>query len=50
MVLDDDVAQWEPEFDRRSVGRTRIAKGASLFFSAQSGVHSWGMSRVLLNF
>ena len=32
--------RWEHGFDRRSVGRTKIAKGALLFFPARSGVHS----------
>jgi hypothetical protein len=40
MMLDNDVAQWEHEFDRRSIGRTRIAKGASLFFASQRGVRA----------
>ncbi len=40
MTLDDDVAQWEHELERRSLVRTRIAKSASLFFSQQSGVHA----------
>jgi len=32
--------QWESAFERRSMGRTRIARGALLFFNAQSGVRS----------
>lgn len=40
MMLEDDVAEWEQELDRRSIVRTRITRGASLFFSQQSGVHS----------
>ena len=40
MILDDDLEAWKDEFDRRSISRTWIAKGASLFFSHQSGVHS----------
>ena len=39
MILDDSLERWEQNFDRRSIGRTRIAKGALLFFSPQSGVH-----------
>ena len=27
-------------FDRRSIGRTKISKGALLFFSEKTGVHS----------
>jgi hypothetical protein len=30
----------EPVFERRSIGRTKIIKGALLFFSAKTGVHS----------
>ena len=40
MILDDDIEPWKNEFDRRSIGRTRIAKGASLFFASQRGVHA----------
>jgi hypothetical protein len=32
--------QWKNAFDRRSIGRTTICKGALLFFSETSGVHS----------
>ena len=32
--------RWESAFERRSIGRTKIAKGAFLFFSAQSGVRT----------
>ena len=32
--------QWENAFDRRSIGRTKISKGALLFFSEKTGVHS----------
>jgi hypothetical protein len=32
-----DLDQWEAEFDRRSIGRTRITKGALLFFKGQPG-------------
>ena len=38
MIIDDDV--YQDEFDRRSIGRTRIAKGASLFFNTQVGVRA----------
>ena len=46
MILDDDLERWEQEFDRRSIVRTRIARGASLFFSHQSGVHACLVSDV----
>ena len=36
----DDGEQWKSEFERRSIGRTRIAKGALLFFNGQCGVRS----------
>ena len=36
----DDLDRWESAFERRSIGRTRISKGALLFFNAQSGVRS----------
>jgi hypothetical protein len=42
----DHLDQWESGFERRSIGRTRIAKGASLFFSAQTGVHSCGVTDI----
>jgi len=32
-----DLDQWEADFDRRSIGRTRITKGALLFFKGQPG-------------
>jgi hypothetical protein len=32
--------QWESAFERRSIGRTRIAKSALLFFAGQAGVRS----------
>jgi hypothetical protein len=32
--------------DRRSIGRTRIAKGALLFFSGQNGVRSCGVTDI----
>jgi hypothetical protein len=35
-----DQGRWDRAFERRSIGRTKIAKGALLFFSAQSGVRS----------
>ena len=35
--LDD---RWESAFERRSIGRTKILKGALLFFSEKTGVQS----------
>jgi hypothetical protein len=32
--------QWESAFERRSIGRTKIAKSALLFFLGQTGVRS----------
>ena len=36
----DHLDQWESAFERRLIGRTRIDRGALLFFTAQSGVRS----------
>jgi hypothetical protein len=36
----DHLHQWESAFERRSIGRTTIARGALLFFNAQGGVRS----------
>jgi hypothetical protein len=36
----NNLDQWEDAFDRRSIGRTKISKAASLFFSEKTGVHS----------
>jgi hypothetical protein len=36
----DSLDQWENAFDRRSIGRTKISKGALLFFNEKTGVHS----------
>ena len=36
----DDLDRWESAFERRSVGRTRIMRGALLFFSKKAGVQS----------
>ena len=36
----DGLDQWENAFDRRSIGRTKISKGALIFFSEKTGVHS----------
>ena len=35
-----NLDQWESAFERRSIGRTRIAKSALLFFAGQAGVWS----------
>ena len=35
----DSLDQWESAFERRSIGRTKISKGASLFFNEKTGVH-----------
>jgi hypothetical protein len=34
----DGLDQWESAFDRRSIGRTNISKGALLFFSEKTGM------------
>jgi hypothetical protein len=39
----DHLDQWESAFERRSIGRTKIAKGALLFFVGQTGAHSCGV-------
>jgi hypothetical protein len=36
----DGLDRWESAFERRSVGRTKILKGALLFFSGTTGVHA----------
>jgi hypothetical protein len=36
----DNLDRWESEFERRSIGRTKILKGALLFFSEKTGVQS----------
>jgi hypothetical protein len=36
----DNLDRWENAFERRSLGRTKIDKGALLFFSEKAGVHS----------
>jgi hypothetical protein len=35
----ESLEEWEDAFERRSVGRTRILKGALLFFNKRAGVH-----------
>jgi hypothetical protein len=36
----DDLDRWESAFERRSAGRTKILKGALLFFNKKAGVQS----------
>ena len=36
----DNLDRWDSVFERRSVGRTKIVKGALLFFSEKTGVYS----------
>jgi hypothetical protein len=36
----DNLNQWENAFERRSLGRTKIVKGALLFFGGKTSVHS----------
>ena len=38
--------QWESAFERRSIGRTRIAKGALLYCAGQAGVRSCAVSDI----
>jgi hypothetical protein len=39
-IANVDTDEWDSLFDRRSTGRTKIAKGALLFFGQQVGVLS----------
>jgi hypothetical protein len=41
-----DFQQWESLFERRSIGRTKIAKSALLFFNRQTGVRSCGVTDI----
>ena len=36
----DRLDRWESAVERRSIGRTKIAKGALLFFAGQVGVRA----------
>ena len=38
-----DIDSWASMFERRSISRTQISKGALLFFSAQLGVFACGV-------
>jgi hypothetical protein len=40
MFDNSDLDRWENMFERRLVGRTKILKGALLFFSEKAGVYS----------
>jgi hypothetical protein len=42
----DDLNQSENVFDRRSIGRTRIAKNALIFVKGQIGVRSCGVTNI----
>jgi hypothetical protein len=42
----DHLDQWEQAFERRSIGRTKIAKSALLFFTGQTGVRSCGVTDI----
>ena len=45
-VDNSDSQQWESLFERRSIGRTKIAKGALLFFGRQAGVRSCAVTDI----
>jgi hypothetical protein len=36
----DDLYRWESSFERRSIGRTKIQKGALLFFGERPGAQA----------
>jgi hypothetical protein len=42
----DHLDQWESAFERRSIGRTKIAKSALLFFIGQTGARSCGVTDI----
>jgi hypothetical protein len=42
----DHLDQWESAFERRSIGRTKIFKGALLFFTGQRRVRSCGVTDI----
>jgi hypothetical protein len=42
----DHLDQWESAFERRSIGRTKIAKSALLFFIGQTSVCSCGVTDI----
>jgi hypothetical protein len=44
MAIDNfDTQEWDSLFERRSIGRTKIAKSALLFFGRQAGAWSCGL-------
>jgi hypothetical protein len=42
----DHLDQWEHAFERRSIGRAKIAKSALLFFVGRIGVRSCGVTDI----
>jgi hypothetical protein len=47
MEIDNfDTQEWESLFERRSIGRTKLAKSALLFFNRQTGVRSCGVTDI----
>jgi hypothetical protein len=40
------LVDWQSAFERRSIGRTKIAKGALLFFNGQTGARSCGVTDI----
>ena len=42
----DHLDQWESAFERRSIGRTKIAKSALLFVIGQASVRSCGVTDI----
>jgi hypothetical protein len=47
MEIDNsDSLEWESVFERRSIGRTKIAKSALLFFNRQAGVRSCSVTDI----
>jgi hypothetical protein len=40
----DQLDQWESAFERRLIGRTKVAKSALLFFIGQRSVRSCGVT------
>ena len=45
-IANVDTEEWDSLFDRRSTGRTKIAKSALLFFNRQTGVRSCGVTDI----
>jgi hypothetical protein len=42
----DHLDQWESAFERRSIGRTKMAKSALLFFIGRCSVRSCGVTDI----